>query len=487
MKRFITIILFVLSGVASVSAQSFPGYNTGNYTGVNGVFFNPANIAGSRYRWDFNLFGFDALVENNAASFKLQGIKNDISSPDSIKNQIFTNNTGAVNGLASFTINGPSLFFNTGRKSAVALTTQSVVLMNMHNIDGKLAQQLINSDENGASFPYTISSSQNMLVNVNAYTAFGLSYARVIKEEGTHYLKGGITLKYLSGIANGYINMDHLNATMGEDNIQQDAYLTNAQGRMAMGIGGINLSNITASSITHPSGTGFGGDIGLVYEYRPDLNQYGLDSTGHLRRDLNKYKIKVSIALLDAGSIQYQQDADRTGAYDVHIQKGQRFYLSALSNASIDHIKDTLNRYPQYFTEDSGMNADAYNVSLPTTLQLNVDYHLHRGFYINLAGQASLVGNNSKIFNSGYYSSVTLTPRYEGRGLGLYVPITYGSLTNITAGLALRIGPLYFGSGSILSALMGNPKEANVFIGVHLGGLQRDREKEIKNATGKIE
>ena len=50
------LILLLLIFLQSVSAQDFPGFRTGNYTGVNGVFFNPANIADSRYRWDFNLF-----------------------------------------------------------------------------------------------------------------------------------------------------------------------------------------------------------------------------------------------------------------------------------------------------------------------------------------------------------------------------------------------------------------------------------------------
>ena len=46
------------------AAQDFPGYRAGNYTGVNGVFFNPANIADSRYRFDVNLFSpIDTITE----------------------------------------------------------------------------------------------------------------------------------------------------------------------------------------------------------------------------------------------------------------------------------------------------------------------------------------------------------------------------------------------------------------------------------------
>ncbi|MEJ0102432.1 MAG: hypothetical protein WDO19_07735 [Bacteroidota bacterium] len=68
MKKVITLILFV-SVFLKPFAQNYPGYRSGNYTGVNGVFFNPANIADSRYRWDVNLLGAHAGISNNNASF----------------------------------------------------------------------------------------------------------------------------------------------------------------------------------------------------------------------------------------------------------------------------------------------------------------------------------------------------------------------------------------------------------------------------------
>jgi hypothetical protein len=48
-KCYLFFILFAIATMIS-HAQIFPGYRTGNYTGVNGVFFNPANIADNRYK-----------------------------------------------------------------------------------------------------------------------------------------------------------------------------------------------------------------------------------------------------------------------------------------------------------------------------------------------------------------------------------------------------------------------------------------------------
>jgi hypothetical protein len=59
MKKYVFLLIALLV-TATTFSQSFNGYRSGNYTGVNGVFFNPANIADSRYRWDVNLFGINA-------------------------------------------------------------------------------------------------------------------------------------------------------------------------------------------------------------------------------------------------------------------------------------------------------------------------------------------------------------------------------------------------------------------------------------------
>jgi hypothetical protein len=60
----------------------------------------------------------------------------------------------------------------------------------------------------------------------------------------------------------------------------------------------------------------------------------------------------------------------------------------------------------------------------------------------------------------------------ETRHLGVYLPLSYNTLSKFNAGLALRAGPVFLGSGSILGALLGHSKDASVFIGVHIGILR---------------
>lgn len=472
MSKYLLIAICFCS--PSVFAQDFSGYKTGNYTGVNGVFSNPANIADSRYRWDFTLLNFSTSIGNNKASFRLKDLGRTLDG-DSIKNKIFSENAGASSGLVSVVVQGPSLFFNLNKKSAIALTTRARLMTNITDIDGKLAKQLTDGNDD-IGFPYTISSSQNMVFNVNGWTEFGVSYAREIVDKGRNYFKGGITLKYLAGAANAYINIDKLNATINNDVVKDEAYLTNASGRIGLGFGGINLSNFEAADLLKFQSTGIGGDIGFVYEYRPDIEKAKTES-GATRRDLNKYKLRIGIALLDVGSIKYNRDISRSGSYAIHVSNAQRFYLSALANAGIDEFKDTLNKYPQFFTPDANDNAESYSVSLPTTLQLNADYNFMGGLYVNLAAQFALTNSHDKPFNSRYYNAVTITPRFEGKRFGFYLPLSYNSLTQFTGGASLRFASFFIGSGSILSAAVGSSKQADIFMGVHFGSLQKHKER----------
>jgi hypothetical protein len=479
MKRFYLITTLFLSFISSF-AQDYNGYRVGNYTGVNGVFFNPANIADSRYRFDFNLFSLNTFAGNNQASFNAKKITQTFDT-DSLQNQIFGKNAGSASGMISMDVHGLSLMFNAGKKTAVALTTRARVMSNIVDFDGRLVDKVISDINTDANLPYSISSRNNMRVNVNAWTELGLSVGQVLADRDQHFLKAGVTLKYLAGVANGYMNISNLNTTINQDQTIMEPYLSNTTGTLGLGFGGVRISDFDASEFSSVQSSGFGGDIGFVYEFRPDFEDYRLQSD-NWRRDMNKYKMKISVALLDIGGISYQKDMKRSAAYSMNITGNERFYLRELENTDLDDYKDTLNSKPQFFTPDNSNNQTSYFVSLPTTLQLDLDYHLQKGFYINIGTQLALSDSRSKPYNSHYYHSFTVTPRFEGRGLGIYVPVNYNELTSFNAGLSFRLGPLFVGSGSIITALLGDSKQADFHFGLRFGGLQKNKaNKEKKN------
>lgn len=466
---------FLLAALQPLCAQDFPGFRAGNYTGVNGVFFNPASIADSRYRFDFNLVSLSTMVGNNRASFNLNNVIKSFDS-DELEAQFVGSGAGLTSGMVGVDVHGPSLMFNTGKRASVALTTRARTIANIIDVDGPLASQLANDIDNSVTYPYTLSSNANMRLAVNGWSEFGVSYAQILKDEGAHFFKGGLTLKYLAGAGNGYLNMRNLAGTLSEDAVNGE-YLSNTTGRIDVGFGGVNMSDI-GEDFTKMESSGFGGDLGFVYEFRPDHEAYKSGDEGDWQRDRNKYKFKVGVALLDIGSMKYERDRTRSGGYDASITGAERLYLDDLSSRDIDDYKQFFESRPQYFTPVAGSNESNYKVALPTTIQLDVDYHLHRGFYAQLAAQLPMV--NDKVYNSRYYSSFTFTPRYEGRAIGFYLPFNYNSLTRFNAGVSLRMGPLFIGSGSLITAVLGDSKQADVHFGIHIAGLHKNKSRKAK-------
>jgi hypothetical protein len=437
-------------------AQDFQGFRTSKYSGVNGVFFNPANTAGSPYRFDANILSFSTTVANDQASFKLSTISETFKG-DSIKNQLFGKNAGASSGVINLDFHGPSVMFNIGKKNAIALTTRARLFANVTDVDGKLFDKISEDFTNDPSLPYTISSKEKMRISANGWSEFGLSYGRVIKDEVAHHFKAGITVKYLAGAGNAYMNIDNFNGTIDE-NIIENAYLQNTTGRIATGFGGINFSDFKADDLMNFESSGFGADLGVVYEYHPGNSK--------------DYKLKVGVAVLDLGSIKYEKDMQRSGAYDINITGNKKFKLNELDGVEFDNINNFFASHPNYFTPAGDNSETSYKVSLPTTLQIDADYHVASGFYVNLASQVSMSNNNSKVFNNKTYSSVTFTPRFETKQFGAYIPLNYNQLSKFNAGASFRFGPLFIGSGSILSALVGHSKQLDGHIGVRFGGLK---------------
>lgn len=434
------------------SSQDLAGYRTGNYTGVDAVFSNPANIAGSRHRWDVNLFSLNVMVGNDKAAYSLKDIGHSLDG-DSLKNKIAGANSGFTSAMLSMNVLGPSFMFSVGKKNAFAFTSRVRVMANTKRVDGKLLNQFINQEVDDAGLPYNFSTEGDNLISVNAWTEFGASYGRVIYDEGMHFLKGGVTLKYLAGVSNGYLQMTNLKGTLDAD--PHGVYLSQTSGMVGLGFGGHRIDDVKDGHLGGFNSSGFGADLGFVYEFRP---------TAH------EYLLKVGVAVLDLGSISYKQDTSRTGAYTAHVTGAQKAYLDDFGE--VDNFKDYFKTHPQYFTPTTLGDGSKYSVGLPSTLQLDVDYHIFRGFYANLAGQFSLAGN--KAYNSSYYSAYTLTPRYESKSFGFYLPVNYNMLTHFNAGFCFRIGPMFLGSGSLLSAAIKDSKQMDFYLGFRFGGLRKD-------------
>jgi hypothetical protein len=84
LKNFTSIVALVLLSNVS-NAQEMNGFRTDNYNGVNGAFFNPANIGNSPYKLDVGLFGLNIFAGNKNLDFSFNTFS-DISADTNVLN-----------------------------------------------------------------------------------------------------------------------------------------------------------------------------------------------------------------------------------------------------------------------------------------------------------------------------------------------------------------------------------------------------------------
>lgn len=396
-------------------------------------------------------------IGNNNASFGLKNLS-DLTDGNSLSDQLIGDGAKASNALFGADIKPLSILIGLNRKSGIALTTRGRVLLNATDLDGTLAKQIADESDK-SSFPYSINSNKDMRVTANAWSEVGLTYGYVLMDKGKHFIKAGVTAKYLAGAANAYVNINKLKATLSQDPITDNVYLENATGSLELGTAGVSLDNFDAAELTSFKSTGFGADLGLIYEYRP--------------KGTKNYKLKLGLALTDLGSIKYEKNLANSGGYKIDITGTEKLDLEELGNQPIDDIKTYLDGKPNFFTPQNS-SGNNYSVSLPTMLNFDIDYKLTGKLYINGATQMNLASSSqNKAFNNTYYNSYTVTPRIETKAFGLFVPLTYSALTEMNAGAAVKIGPLFLGSGSILTAMFDKSKQADFFFGIRFGSFAK--------------
>ena len=455
-----TILLFffciIICLAPAFSQNQFDGIRSSNYLGVKSVFFNPANIADNPYKWDVSLLSANAGAGDLNASFSIKTINGKMGNQtDSV---LFGSNAKAASAYAGIDIMGPGFMISLNKKTSLAFTTRARVMVNIHDIDGKLVNAIQSGNSN--NLPYTLASSGNQFISANGWTDFGVSLGQVLLDNGHHLLKAGITFKCLAGHSNNYLQVNNISGTANYD--ATGTYLTSAGGTVQIGEGGADLSKISSSNAFQFNGAGAGADIGLVYVFG--------EQKSTAKNYTTAYKFKVSVAVLDLGSISYKANPAYTAGYSVNIPAAQKFYVSNLKDSSISGIKTALDQSP-YFKNLNQGNA-SYSVGLPTTLVGNVDLNLLSKFYLNLDARLAF-HDYSKYANPYYQNNFTLTPRYEGKFFGAYLPININSLTGFNAGLAFRAGPLFIGSGSVLTSLFGTSRQADFYFGLHFGALRK--------------
>lgn len=458
-KTSLTLIFFSLLYYGGF-AQSYIGYLTDNYSGIHGVISNPASIADSRFRTDINLIGTSALIGNDYVGVNFNAIFDEEYNFDDAKKNAKTENNFFVNT----DILGPAFMLNLNDISSIALFTRGRIFYSINDINGETFENFIDDDIEGNT-DFSINE-DSFSFTANAWAEIGVTYAREIFNTNEHYVKGGLTLKYLKGFGNIYANGENVNIDYDADGTSPTNGSITSQGDLFYGSSSDNFDDFEAIS----KANGFAADLGFIYEWRPDYKEYKTA----FAKDKNKYKLKIGLSLTDLGSINYKEGKEE--AYNINNTISE----SDFNSLDFDDALDA------FYTKTDSNNAT--KATLPSALHLNADWNLNNKFYVNLNTDFSLV-SRTKTNTNRIANLVSLTPRYESKWFSFYSPVSYLQHSGFQWGAGLRAGPLYLGSGSVLSLLISdNSKAADAYVGLKIPFYQsKPKDKDGDGVIDKLD
>lgn len=434
MKKIILPFAFIFMGYFTINAQSYIGHSVDNYSGIHGIILNPSAVVDSRMRTDINIFSLSLFAGSDYYAIDLSNLTN---SDDGF--EIGENSEKFPKENNQFFLNidilGPSFMFNLSPKHSLGFTSRVRTFFNLNNINGELYENFSNDFDLAEDFDFNV---EDFSGTIHLWGEVGATYGRILLEENKHFLKGGVTVKYLKGggsaftespsFSGNYSKMNEVLSTMGT--LNYDSTMD------------FDSDDVGFDS----SASGFGGDIGFTYEYR---NIKSLDSPG--KKD-NKYKFKIALSLTDIGSITYDETSNTNYNLNGQIEKAE------LEEKSLSEILEDNYTGSEDFLDSK--------INLPTALHLVADYNLRKRLYVSLNGSFSLIGHNKDQANR-IINSLTATPRLETRFLSFYLPLSIRQYDGFSAGAGLRLGPLTVGSASAITSLLSDSsKTADVYVGL---------------------
>ena len=427
---FFFICLFRCTG------QDYQAMNGSPYAGAMGVANNPATILSTPYPWDITIFSVQLKNTTNAVTFYDLSY---ISHGDTVG---YRWKSGFLKRYGAFNYNVH--LFNVrlalGRKQAISFGA---------NLRGYGAAR-----SGPANYNDTLKD-MNDFFKINEGTIYDANfvgsswlelygtYSRTIWDDAYGRLNAGITLHAQRGLTGGYVQLSG-GATKSNSLDSQTVYSL-AAGNAKYGYSsnldswhdyqstGENLRDLFKQSRA-----GAAVDLGVEYLVKSqNVEVYGEGD------DYYDYDWKFGVSLMDLGANLYHYGSEGRVASDpkssvFNLDLNEKFNFVS----SLHQFNDSLATVVNSIAVPRG-NFIIWN---PARLILNVDRMLPEHFALNTEVTLNLGGDNrgKRLFTK-EITLLAVTPRWETRRLGGYLPVTVTTDGRVWVGGAAKVGPLLFG------------------------------------------
>lgn len=443
MKKYIY-SLFLISSTLAFSQNQFSGISTSSRVGILNATINPAELTNLSSRFEVNIFGLSINASNDQVSFS------DLDSDTDIDEILFKGNT-PVNARVDADILGPS-FAMKWRKWGFAITTKAYAKFDMVDLDPAIGNAIINSEL--ALSTTVLDYDSNQRLSGTTYGEIGLSVARTLIENDKHKFSGGVTFKLLFPASYSNFGLSKLSGNITK--VGGESYLTtDGPANLNIAYSG-NLANSFTDSDNYTKSifggfNGFAGDIGVNYQLKTD----------------NKYKLNAGFSIRNIGTMTFKDDNNYKTDYTLNIQPNLQNPLGLDLSVfeDIDNLRDIEDiLIANNYLSKTAPEKKEFKVKLPTSINAYVDYKLFRKLYISafLQQKVNKDETNEQITTPNIFS---ITPRVNLGFFETYIPVTFHEISGTNIGFGFRLGGFYLGSSSLVSALISDSKQGDIYTG----------------------
>ena len=437
MKNLRIIFFFALLPFLT-EAQNYTATNGSSYIGSLNVHNNPSSIVNSPLKWDLTLFGLqDKHSTNTIKVFKYSLLSNPAKSEYLISG-------GQFSRYADMNVN--LNLINTrialNRRSAIAfganLKSYLTLKSSPYNFIDTISKfgHFFSLNERAANMKMDMASS--------SWVELYATYGQTIIENEYGRLNAGITIKLNKGLSGAFASLANGNFIRTAAAVQPTYRVTDAAidfGYSSNYDQWDSKRNFKENFNKFFSFTEAGGSVDIGAEWLTKLQSV---KSVFEDDDYFDYDWKIGLSLLDIGYGQYAFGQYSTRARNINFNVTDALLDQVFDStiSSIHVFRDSLSRV----FSDMGRYTGMFRVTHPARLVLNVDKFITDAFFVNAAVSiniSSLSSGPNKRVND--MNVVTLTPRWETRKKGFYLPVYFNTRNQLWLGGAVRLGPVLFG------------------------------------------
>lgn len=414
--------------------QNYTAIQGSSYAGSLGTGHNPASIVNTPYTWDVTPFAFQVRTITDAVTIHNYSLL----TPGAKAEYAFTPGNFSRTAHLSSNINLLNARVSLNRQTAIAGGINIRTYLR-----GKTSPYNFIDTLSGLESFFGINGNRLDLsgdVTGNSWVEVYGSYARTMIDNEKARLNAGVTLKISRGLAASNVRAD--NIRVEPQATTELSQLVSGQARYAYSINFDYWKNEKSTMqnirdfLSRTEG-GFSMDLGVEYLLKPSgWVAFDDDDTYY------DYDWKIGLSLLDLGFNQYRfspnsryvsgirpgiSGADLDNKF-TNIENVQAF------NDSLATVVRTMRRFSGNFT-----------VINPTRLVINADRFITQAFYVNADLSINLYAFMKDRLYARELNLLTVTPRWETRRWGFYLPMQYNAENKFWVGAAVKAGPLLLG------------------------------------------